>query len=85
MSGNKRRTLELVYSDDRPVGVVAPEPDGGTDARRDPAEEARAIERFLTYLYGELRGLDKAQSAHLVGAAILALREELGADDTSAG
>jgi hypothetical protein len=85
MSDSKRRVLELVYSNDRPVGVVQAERDGAGDGRRDPAEEVQAIERFLTYLYGELRTLDKSQSARLVGAAILALRDEADGNDRSRG
>lgn len=85
MGGNRRRTLELVYSNDRPVRVIEP---GKTDEvleSRDAAEETQAIERFLTYLYDELRTLDKRQPAHLIGAAILALRDDVDGDDRSRG
>lgn len=85
MSGSRRRTLELVYSNDRPVGVVDPDKTDGTSGSGAPAEDAEAIERFLTYLYEELRTLDKRQPAHLVGAAILALRDEVGGSDPSRG
>lgn len=85
MGGNRRRTLELVYSNDRPVRVVEP---GKTDEvleSRDAAAETQAIERFLTYLYDELCTLDKRQPAHLIGAAILALRDDVDGDDRSRG
>lgn len=85
MSGNRRRTLELVYSNDRPVGVVEAEGADGAEENRDPVEDTQAIERFLSYLYEELRTLDKRQPAHLVGAAILALREDVDGRDPSRG
>ena len=85
MSGSRRRTLELVYSNDRPVRVVEPSKPEKTPGGRDAAEDAEAIERFLSYLYEELRTLDKRQPAHLVGAAILALRDDAGGNDTSRG
>lgn len=85
MPGSRRRTLELVYSNDRPVGVVEPNRAGGTPDARDAAEDAEAIERFLSYLYEELRALDKSQPAHLVGAAILALRDDGDGNGSSRG
>ncbi|MBK1667904.1 hypothetical protein CKO28_07630 [Rhodovibrio sodomensis] len=83
MAGNRRRTLELVYSNDGPVGVVEPGKADGASGSRDSAEDAQAIERFLAYLYEELRTLDKNQPAHLVGAAILALREDADGNESS--
>ncbi len=77
MSGDRRWTLQLVYSNDRPVGVVEPGSGDLTMGRCDPVEEAQAIERLLTYLYEELQSREKRQPAHLVGAAILALRDEV--------
>ena len=77
MSGNRRRTLELVYSNDRPVGVVEPGSGDLTTGGCGPVDEAQAIERLLTYLYEELQNREKRQPAHLVGAAILALRDEV--------
>ena len=85
MAGSRRRTLELVYSNDRPVQVIDPSKADGASGTRDSAEEAQAIERFLTYLYDELRTLDKRQPAHLIGAAILALRDDADGDDRSRG
>lgn len=85
MAGSRRRTLELVYSSDGPVGVVEPGKADAPSEPRDTAEEAQAIERFLTYLYEELRTLDKRQPAHLVGAAILALRDDANGGDRSRG
>lgn len=85
MPGSRRRTLELVYSNDRPVRVVEPSRADGTPDARGAGEDAEAIERFLSYLYEELRTLDKRQPAHLVGAAILALRDDIGGNDSSRG
>ncbi|MBK1695900.1 hypothetical protein [Rhodovibrio salinarum] len=81
MSGNSRRTLELVYSNGRPVGVVEPETENGHGQHRDTDDTTRAIERFLTYLYGELKTSEKRHAAHLVGAAILALRDEFDGEE----
>jgi hypothetical protein len=85
MSGSRRRTLELVYSSDGPVRVVEPGAEDVTSENRDPVEEAQAIERFLTYLYGELHSLNKPQPAQLVGAAILALRDDFDSGGRSGG
>ena len=85
MGGNRRRTLELVYSNDRPVRVVeSGKPDNALEAC-DSTQEMQAIERFLSYLYEELLTLDKRQPAQLIGAAILALRDDVDGDDRSRG
>jgi hypothetical protein len=81
MSGNRRRRLELVYSNDAPVRVVEPAAADSDSAPGDAVQDTQAIERFLTYLYDELRSLEKHQPAHLVGAAIVALREDVRAGD----
>jgi len=76
MSGTRRPTLQLVYTHDgRLRGVERMTPDG-TGARAEPADDAQAVERLMSYLCEELRMLDKHQSAHLVGAAIQALRDD---------